>query len=103
MGSRKGGASAPPFQNRGEKCGPSVSIEFPPTAQREHPPGLHEAGRQEIGCTCRRFRYPLWSHGPVPVDPAASKEAVMHHALDEEKSDDCEDDYKQERTNPDPG
>jgi hypothetical protein len=37
------------------------------------------------------------------VDPAASKEAVMHHALDEEKSDDCEDDYKQERTNPDPG
>jgi len=30
------------------------------------------------------------------VDPAASKEAVMHHAMDKEKKNDCQDDYKQE-------
>ena len=30
------------------------------------------------------------------MDPAASKEAVMHHAMDKEKKNDCQDDYKQE-------
>jgi hypothetical protein len=33
------------------------------------------------------------------VDPAASKEAVTHHALGKEKKDDCQDDYKQELSN----
>jgi len=38
----------------------------------------------------------LLSKGAVPVDPAAYVEAVTHHALGEQKKDDCEDDYKQE-------
>jgi hypothetical protein len=41
--------------------------------------------------------------GAVPVDPAASKEAVMHHAVDKEKKDDCQKDYKQELSNPERG
>jgi len=43
------------------------------------------------------------SEGAVPVDPAASKEAVMHHAIDKEKKDDCQDDYEQELSNPERG
>jgi len=31
----------------------------------------------------------LWSEGAVPVDPAASKEAMMHHALGKQKKDHC--------------
>jgi hypothetical protein len=44
-------------------------------------------------------RFPLPSGGAIPVDPAASKEAVTHHALGKEKKDDCQDDYKQELSN----
>jgi hypothetical protein len=39
----------------------------------------------------------------VPVDPAAFKEAVMHHAIDKEKKDDRQKDYKQELSNPERG
>jgi hypothetical protein len=34
------------------------------------------------------------SDGAVPVDPAALKEAVAHHAMGKQKKDDCQDDYK---------
>jgi hypothetical protein len=34
--------------------------------------------------------------GAVPVNPAASKETVTHHALGKQKKDNCQDDYKQE-------
>ena len=34
---------------------------------------------------------------------AALKEAVTHHALPEQKQHDCEDDYKQEPSNSEPG
>jgi hypothetical protein len=37
------------------------------------------------------------------MDPAASTEAMMHHALGKQKKDDCQDDYKQERSNSEPG
>jgi hypothetical protein len=43
------------------------------------------------------------SEGAVPVDPAAFKEAVMHHAMDKEKKDDCQKDYEQELSNPERG
>jgi hypothetical protein len=42
----------------------------------------------------------LWSDGSVRVNPAASKEPVPHHALDEEKKDDCQDDRKEQLSNP---
>jgi hypothetical protein len=48
----------------------------------------------------KTFQCLLWSEGAVSVDPAASKEAVTHHALEKEKKDDCQDDYKQELSNP---
>jgi hypothetical protein len=35
--------------------------------------------------------------------PAALKETVTHHALAEQKKDDCQDDYKQEPSNSEPG
>ena len=31
----------------------------------------------------------LWPEGAVPGDPAASKEAMMHHALGKQKKDHC--------------
>jgi hypothetical protein len=37
------------------------------------------------------------------MDPAASKEAVMHHAIDKERKNDCQDDYEQELSNPERG
>ena len=37
------------------------------------------------------------------MDPAASTEAMMHHALGKQKKDDCQGDYKQERSNSEPG
>jgi hypothetical protein len=36
----------------------------------------------------------------VPVDLAAFKEAMMHHAIDKEKKDDCQEDCEQELSNP---
>jgi hypothetical protein len=38
----------------------------------------------------------LRPEGVVPVDPAASKEAVTHHILAKQKNDDCQEDDKQE-------
>jgi hypothetical protein len=38
----------------------------------------------------------LLSGGAILVDPAASKESVTHHALAQNKKDDCQNDYKQE-------
>ena len=49
------------------------------------------------------FQCLLWSDGAVPVEPAAYMEAVTHHALGEQKKDDCQDDYKQETFNSEPG
>jgi len=46
---------------------------------------------------------PLLADGAVPVEPATTKEAVTHHALGEQKKDDCQDDYKQETSNSEPG
>jgi len=43
------------------------------------------------------------SDGAVPVDPSAYTEAVTHHALGKQKKDDCQDDYKQELSNSEPG
>ena len=51
----------------------------------------------------RLFQCLLWYDGAVPVDPAASKEAVTHHAMGKQKKDDCQDDYKQELSNPERG
>jgi hypothetical protein len=45
---------------------------------------------------------PLWSEGAVLVDPAASKETVMHHALGKQKKGNCQDDKKQELSNLEP-
>jgi hypothetical protein len=45
----------------------------------------------------------LWVEGVVPVDPATSEEAMMHHALGKHKTDDCQGDYKQESSNSEPG
>jgi hypothetical protein len=45
----------------------------------------------------------LWSDGAVRVNPAASKEPVMHHSLDKEKKDDHQGDYKQKPSNPERG
>jgi hypothetical protein len=38
----------------------------------------------------------------IPVDTAAFKKAVVHHALAQEKKCDCQDDKKQELSNPKP-
>jgi hypothetical protein len=48
----------------------------------------HSKPRPEF---CNRL---LWSEGTVLVDPAASKETVMHHALGKQKKDNCQDDKK---------
>jgi len=40
------------------------------------------------------FQRPLLPEGTVPVNPTASKEAVMYHALANQKKDDCQNDYK---------
>ena len=45
----------------------------------------------------------LWPDGAVPVGPAASKEAVTHHALAKQKNDDCQNDYKHDTSNSEPG
>jgi hypothetical protein len=45
----------------------------------------------------------LLSDGAVPVDPATSKEAVTHHALDKKEKDDRQDDCKQELSNSERG
>ncbi len=38
----------------------------------------------------------LLSEGAVPVKPAALKESVTHHAVTEQKKEDCQKDYEQE-------
>ena len=45
----------------------------------------------------------LWSEGAVLVDPAASKETVMHHALGKQKNGDGQPNQKQELSNLEPG
>jgi len=42
----------------------------------------------------------LLPEGAVPVNPAAAKEAVTHHALGKQKKDNCQDDYKQQPSRP---
>ena len=49
------------------------------------------------------FQGLLLSDGAVPVKPAAFKKAVMHHALAQQKKDDCQEDYKQELSNSERG
>ncbi len=49
------------------------------------------------------FQSPLLPESAVPVNPAASKEVVTHHALAKQKKDDCQDDYKHETSNSEPG
>ena len=44
----------------------------------------------------------LWLDGAVTVDPAASEEAVTHHAQAKQKKTDCQSDYKQEPYNSKP-
>jgi hypothetical protein len=39
---------------------------------------------------------PLLPEGAVPMKPAALKKSVTHHAVAEQKKDDCQDNYKQE-------
>jgi hypothetical protein len=41
----------------------------------------------------------LWSEDAVLVDPAASKETVMNHALGKQNKSNCQDDKKQELCN----
>jgi hypothetical protein len=48
------------------------------------------------------FQRLLWSESAVLVDPAASKETVMHHALGKQKKSNCQDDKKQELSNLEP-
>jgi hypothetical protein len=36
------------------------------------------------------------------VAPASSKEAVTHHVVGKQKKEDCQDNYKQEFSNPQP-
>jgi hypothetical protein len=43
----------------------------------------------------------LWYDPAVPIDPAAFMEAVTHHALCEQKKDECQDDYEQQRSDSD--
>jgi hypothetical protein len=46
---------------------------------------------------------PLLADGAVPVEPTAYMQVVTHHALGEQKKDDCQGDYKQETSNSEPG
>jgi hypothetical protein len=46
---------------------------------------------------------PLWADGTVRVEPAASKETVAHHILGKQKNSDCQDDYKKQSDNSEPG
>jgi len=45
----------------------------------------------------------LWPEDAVLVDPAASKEMVMHHALGKQKNGDSQPNQKQELCNLEPG
>jgi hypothetical protein len=45
----------------------------------------------------------LWSESAVLIDPAASKETVMHHALGKQKNGDGQPNQKQELCNLEPG
>jgi hypothetical protein len=45
----------------------------------------------------------LLSDRAVAVNPAALKEAVTHHAVAEQKKEDCQEDYKQEVSSPERG
>jgi len=51
----------------------------------------------------RLFQRLLWSESAVLVDPTASKETVMHHALGKKKNGDGQPDKKQELCNLEPG
>jgi len=51
----------------------------------------------------RLFQSLLWPEGAILVDPAASKEAVMHHALGKQKNGDGQPNQKQELSNLEPG
>jgi len=44
-----------------------------------------------------------WYEGAVPVDRAASEEAMTHHALGKQKKEDCQDGYKQHPSDSEPG
>ena len=61
--------------------------------RRGHPlapqPSSHAALEGFGAATKPFFRGLLWSEGVVPVDPAASKEAVPHHTLAKQKKDHC--------------
>jgi hypothetical protein len=46
---------------------------------------------------------PLSYDGTALVEPAAFVEAVTHHALCKQKKDECQNDYKQQHSNPKPG
>jgi len=53
-------------------------------------PGADVTTLEGFGAATKTFfRGLLWSEGAVPVDPAASKEAMMHHALGKQKKDHC--------------
>jgi hypothetical protein len=61
---------------------------------------MQTSGRCSTGLTVES---PLWADGTVAVDPAASKETVAHHVLGKQKNYDCQDDYKQQADNSEPG
>jgi hypothetical protein len=81
----------------------SVSLDRP----LELPENLGLARSKPWGCEAwhRRnrdqdfFACLLRPEGVVPVNPAASKEAVTHHVLAKQKDDDCQDDDEQELYN----
>jgi hypothetical protein len=51
----------------------------------------------------RLFQRLLWPESAVLIDPAASKETVMHHALGKQKDGDGQPNQKQELSNLEPG
>jgi hypothetical protein len=44
----------------------------------------------------------LGRDGAMLVEPASSEEAVTHHAVGKQKKEECQDNYKQELSNPQP-
>jgi hypothetical protein len=58
----------------------------------------HRTFRTHAGVQCL-----LWSKSAVLIDPAASKETVMHHALGKQKNGDGQPNQKQELSNLEPG
>jgi hypothetical protein len=58
----------------------------------------HRTFRTHAGVQCL-----LWSKSAVLIDPAASKETVMHHALGKQKNGDGQPNQKQDLSNLEPG